>query len=128
MQRDAMLVQLRPKLNLPLGDSTPLEAFQNATLRPILKMLHAALLARLWSYFSKRKIDFSNLADTEKRLVIATSVRKDQLFRQSLAGMVIGHFTEPELDFFVKNESAVMRRIVDLTVQRLQSIVQTDPE
>lgn len=52
---------------------------------------------------------------------IALSVRSDQRFRYQLAGMVIGHFTATELDFFMENEEEAMRRLTDLMVQRLQS-------
>ncbi len=52
---------------------------------------------------------------------IALSVRSDQRFRYQLAGMVIGHFTATELDFFMDNEEEAMRRLTDLMVQRLQS-------
>ena len=121
MRSEILLVQLRPKLDLPIENCTPVESFQNATLRPILKMLHDALVARLRHYFDKRNIQFETLPEEQKPLVVEKCVRGDQHFRQSLAGMVIGHFTAAELDFFLKNESELMRRTSDLVLQRLQS-------
>ncbi len=121
MVNEQKLRALRPELSLTTADSTPMEAFQNSTLRPLLKMQHDLLLARIRHYISKRKLDFGALEQREKRAFLEQSVRQDQLFRQSLAGMMIGHFTAAEMAFFLENESDCMRRLGDLLVQRLQS-------
>ena len=44
------------------------EAFQNITLRPILKMQHDLLIARFESYLNKNKVDFSGYDKMKKEL------------------------------------------------------------
>lgn len=121
MPHDENLAQIRPVLDLPLEQAAPVERFQNATLRPILKMLHEALNARLQHYFDKRSVPFEAFSLSKKRSAIDKSVRSDQHFRHSLTGMVIGHFTAVELAFFLEHEQELMRRISSMMVQRLQS-------
>jgi hypothetical protein len=121
MRNESALLALRPELELDTTQSTPVEIFQNNTLRPILKMQHALLTQLFRKQIEKRKNVYFQLPEKDRLGWIALSVRSDQRFRYQLAGMVIGHFTATELDFFSDNEEEAMRRLTDLLVQRLQS-------
>ena len=121
MRHEPALLALRPDLNLDTAQSTPAEAFQNNTLRPLLKMQHDVLLHIFRHYTRKRKNVFLQLAPKARLEYIAHSVRHDAALRHLLAGAVVGHFTAAELAFFLENEADTMKRLADLTIQRLQS-------
>ncbi len=122
MTRDQQLPGIRPALSLDTAQSTPEEAFQNQTLRPILKMQHPLLAGLFKAYIHKRKDAYFLLSRSGRLAWIAHSVRTDLRFRNLLVGTVIGHFTEKELEDYLAHEPENMRRIVSLLVQRLQSV------
>lgn len=122
INRDQQLLTIRPDLSLDTTQSTPEEAFQNQTLRPILKMQHPLLAGLFNAYIHKRKDAYFLLSKSARLAWIAHSVRTDLRFRNLLVGAVIGHFTEKELAEYLANEPENMRRIVGLLVQRLQSV------
>ncbi|MEO6040086.1 MAG: glyoxalase [Saprospiraceae bacterium] len=121
------LLALRPDLQLDTRQSGPEEAFQNQTLRPILKMQHGLLAALFTGYIHKRKDIYFGLAKGARSAWVEHSIRTDLRFRNLLVGTVIGHFTEKELAFYLDNEAENLRRIVGLLVQRLQSVVFVAP-
>jgi len=122
LRDEQLLTALRPDLQLPVEKSLPEEVFQNQTLRPILKMQHTLLAQLFQHYIHKRKDTYFTLTKKAKQDWIAHSVRTDLRFRNLLVGTIIGHFTAAELEFFHSNEAACMRRIIDLLVQRLQTV------
>ncbi len=121
MRHEPALLALRPVLHLDTAKSTPTEAFQNRTLRPLLKMQHEVLLHIFQHYIRKRKNVFLQLSPKAQLEYIAHSIRTDIRLRHLLAGAVVGHFTTPELAFFFEHEADAMKRLADLTIQRIQS-------
>jgi hypothetical protein len=99
--RTEQLLDLRPQLNLEVKNSTEIEKFQNSTLRPILKFQHDLFILQFQYY-----------------------IKTDNHFKNELIGMVIGLFTSEELDFFRMNESELKRRISEMVIQRIQSVVE----
>ena len=122
MTRDQQLLAIRPDLSIDSSQSTPEEAFQNQTLRPILKLQHTLLAGLFSGYIHKRKDPYFLLTKSARLVWIAHSVRTDLKFRNILVGAVIGQFTENELVNYLANEPENQRRIVSLLVQRLQSV------
>jgi hypothetical protein len=120
--RDEQLPTLRPDLGLDTQRSTPDEVFQNQTLRPILKLQHPLLVAVFGHYLAQHKNTYRNLPRTERPAWIAHTLRSNLRLRSLLTGLVIGHFTAAEWAQFVENEPERMRRLVNLLVQRLQSV------
>ncbi len=120
--RDPQLIALRPQLDLDTTKATPEEQFQNITLRPILKLQHALLVSIFKHGIAKHRNVYQNLPQKERMLLIAGLVRKDHKMRQLLAGTIIGQFTMEEYSNFQANEPALMRRLIALMVQRLQSV------
>ena len=124
--RSSRLLTARPQLkttqiNDMMGSD---ERFQNETLRPILKMQNNLFLAVFKNYISKHKSVFYQLS-LEKRLVyIENAIQKDIKFRNSLKGMVIGLFTLEEYTVYIKNSSALNKRMMNMLVKRLQDQVQ----
>lgn len=100
------------------------EAFQNKTLRPIIKMQHNLLIAVFNNYIAKRKNVFFELS-LEKRLdYIEHAIQKDLKFRNSLKGMIIGQFTVDEYESYIKNSSALNKRMMNIVKERLINSVQ----
>ena len=70
-------------------------AFKNETIRPILKLQNPPHSWRYFTIILKRKGVFYDLG-VEKLAYIENSLIKDQKFRNSLKGVIIGQFTLDE--------------------------------
>jgi hypothetical protein len=121
--RDTHLKNIRPELSLDTTLSSSEEQFQNNTLRPILKLQHPLLVAMYDKGTEKHFNVYQNLPKNEKKLLIASLIKNDHKLRQVLSGTIIGHFTMEEYTEFQQNEAGLMRRLISLLVQRLQSEV-----
>lgn len=95
------------------------EQFQNATLRPVIKLQNDLLLDVFKNYIVKRKNVFYELS-TEKQIdYIDHAIHKDMKFRNSIKGMIIGQFTIEEYSKYITNSSALNKRMMNLVMQRL---------
>lgn len=124
--RDEYLVALRPDIpNARVNDSmTADEQFQNRTLRPIVKLQHDLLLHMFSNYIQKHKNVFYGLTSDKRIDYIENAVNRDQKFRNSLKGMVIGQFTIAEYKEYIQNSSALNKRMMNLVRERLISSIQ----
>jgi len=100
------------------------ERFQNQTLRPIIKLQNNLLLFAFQNYISKRKNVFYELSLQKRMDYIAHAVHKDLKFRNSLKGMVIGHYTLKEYEIYILNSSALNKRMMNMVTKRLQDQIQ----
>ena len=100
------------------------ERFQNETLRPILKLQNPLLVAVFHQYIEKRKGVFYELSLPKKLAYIENSLIKDQKFRNSVKGMIIGQFTVEEYDRYALNSSALNKRMMNMTIERIKDQVQ----
>ena len=101
--RDEYLVALRPEIaSAKVHDGMSAdEQFQNRTLRPVAKLQHELLQEVFRNYIKKHKNVFYGL-DTSKRVdYIENAVNRDQKFRNSLKGIMIGMFTINEYLFLL---------------------------
>ncbi len=122
MRDEQKLLQLRPELQLHTLQSGVEEQFQNQTLRPILKMQHSLLASLMLTQILRYKGTFFKLSKPARLEWIANNLREDARLRHLLAGTIIGHFTMDELKIFEANEAQYMRRLMQMMVQRLQSV------
>jgi hypothetical protein len=100
------------------------ECFQNKTLRPVAKLQNDLLLAVFRNYVAKHKNVFYDLT-IEKRLdYIENAIHKDMKFRNSLKGIIIGQFTLDEFEIYIRNSSALNKRMMDIVKERLKSNIQ----
>lgn len=124
--RDEYLVALRPEIptaKVHEGMSED-EQFQNRTLRPIAKLQHELLLEVFKNYIKKHKNVFYGL-DTAKRVdYIENAVNRDQKFRNSLKGIIMGVFTIEEYLQYISNSSALNKRMMNIVRERLISSIQ----
>ena len=100
------------------------ERFQNETLRPILKLQNPLLIAVFRNYIQKRKGVFYELSLEKKLAYIESSLIKDQKLRNSVKGMLIGHFTVAEYTVYQNDSSSLNKRMMNLVIERLKDQVQ----
>lgn len=103
---------------------SPDERFQNASLRPIAKLQNPLLIEVFKNYITKRKNVFYNLPLDKRLAYIENAIHKDMKFRNSLKGMIIGQFTVEEYLVYIKNSSALNKRMMNIVKERLVSQVQ----
>ncbi|RYG51276.1 MAG: glyoxalase [Chitinophagaceae bacterium] len=100
------------------------ENFQNAVLRPILKLQNDLLLDVFRNYISKYKNDFHSYSTEKKLQYVEHSIQKDIKFRNSLKGIVIGLFTVAEYNEYIRNSSSLNKRMMHMVIERLKDQVQ----
>ncbi len=120
--RSEKLLQQRPdiptsKINDQMG---PEEYFQNAVLRPILKLQNDLFIDVFKNYIKKHKNVFYELSLEKKQNYIEHAIQKDIKFRNSLKGMIIGMFTVQEYETYTMNSSALNKRMMNLLIVRLK--------
>ena len=123
--RDSNIFDLRGGT---LGTVTPQssveEAFQNITLRPILKLQNDLFIQVFINYAIKQKNVFFGLTVDKKLSYIENSIHRDMKFRNLLKGMIIGFFTVNEFHDYVKNSSNLNKRMMNLLIERLKNQLQ----
>ncbi len=117
--RNKLLLDLRPALSLAKASGT-IEQFQNETFRPILKFQNNLLIAFCQHQFIKRKKVYFQLSALKQADYIEQQVIKDKNFKNLLFGVILGHLTEEELNFYQEYESELRKRLTSLIIQRLQ--------
>lgn len=100
------------------------ECFQNATLRPIIKMQNHLLVLVFKNYIVKRKNVFYDLSLQKQLDYIENAIHKDMKFRNSVKGMIIGQFTVEEYKLYIQNSSALNKRMMTIVKERLVSNIQ----
>ncbi|MDN3493777.1 glyoxalase [Winogradskyella bathintestinalis] len=120
------LLSIRPQiLSAKIYDGISAEeAFQNKTLRPIIKLQHNLLVAVFENYIAKHKNVFFNLILEEQFNYISNAIQKDIKFRNSLKGMIIGQFTIEEYQLYIQNSSALNKRMMTIVKERLIQSIQ----
>ena len=123
--RDTAIFDLRGgTLGIVTPQSSEEEAFQNITLRPILKLQNDLLIQVFINYAQKQKNVFFSLTPEKKQSYIENVIQKDIKFRNSLKGMIIGFFKVYEYQDYIKNSSNLNKRMMNLLVERLKSQLQ----
>ena len=120
------LLQLRPDIKTTTIKSIMRdeERTQNTVLRPIIKFQNDLFIEMFSNYIVKRKNVFFDLSLEKRVLYIENAIVKDMKFRNSLKGVIIGLFTVDEYKQYIKNSSALNKRMMNITKERLISNVQ----
>jgi hypothetical protein len=123
--RDSEIFDLRGgTLGIVTPQSSPEEAFQNITLRPILKLQNDLFVQVFINYVVKQKSAFFALTAEKKLSYIENAIHRDIKFRNLLKGMIIGFFTVNEFQDYIKNSSNLNKRMMSLLIERLKNQVQ----
>ena len=130
---DAQLLALRPILTdadgqpLTAASGTP-EAFQNETLRPVLKLLHARLLDAWHRYAERQKGTFYKLNRPERDAYLRHALQTNRELRSYVLGMVGAVLTEVEWAAFRQNEKELTRRVIAMATERLTGAASASAE
>jgi hypothetical protein len=123
--RDVLICKIRGEvIGIVTEQSTAEEAFQNRTLRPILKLQNDIFIIVLQNYIAKHKSDFFSFSPEKKIKFIENALAKDIKLRNLFKGLVLGLFTTIEYQDYVKNSSNYNKRILSMLTERLKSQVQ----
>jgi hypothetical protein len=123
--RDNTVLELRgDAIGLIFNQSSVEEAFQNKTLRPILKLQNDLLIQVFINYVVKQKSVFFSLSPDKKLNYIENVIQRDIKFRNALKGMIIAFFTLDEYAQYILNSSNLNKRMMNMLVERLKSQVQ----
>lgn len=95
------------------------EAFQNLTLRPVIKMQHHLLLAFFKNYMDLKKVRFNDLMHEKRLDFIQQSFRTDVLFKTKLIGIIIGQFTTDEFERYSLLKNELNKRMLGIIKERL---------
>lgn len=117
--RSNLLISIRPVIEVFTENSTIFESFQSTTLRPILKLQNQTLLSLFAVHLLENKIKLSEQSTEKQDETIHTILKKNMPFKNLSIGLVVGHFTEEELQFYNSNKSEITKRIVELVIKRL---------
>ncbi|HAP31024.1 MAG TPA: glyoxalase [Flavobacteriales bacterium] len=121
--RTSSLLAIRP--NIDTIDKSlktkDVEAFQNNVLRPILKFQNDLLLQIFIDYTNQYKGVFFKLSDHEKLSYIQQALSTNQRLRSLILGTIVGLFAVEDFGYYKLNSSALNKRIITMTIQRLQS-------
>jgi catechol 2,3-dioxygenase-like lactoylglutathione lyase family enzyme len=118
--RDERLRQVRPTLNLDTSGSTPVERFQNETLRPILKLLNPTILRLVAARLARYGVGFASMDRVDQRERLRNLMTEDRRLKRTLLGLIIGHFTEEELTAYLEHKDEVRRRCAPMLLARAQ--------
>ena len=123
--RNELLSEIKSeKLGVDFLDTLSEEAFQNSTLRPILKFQNDLLLQVFINYAVKQKGLFFTLSPDKMEKYIENVIQKDIKFRNALKGIIIGLFTVEEYSNYIKNSSSLNKRMMTLLIERYRSQIQ----
>jgi hypothetical protein len=123
--RDSFLNEFRgPRLGQNTTQSSEEEVFQNATLRPILKLQNDLIVLVFQNYVNQIKLPFKGFTVEKKMSSIATIISKDNQLQNTLKGIIIGLFTTEEYQYYSKTISNSNKRIKAMLIERLQSQLQ----
>ena len=123
--RNELLSEIKSeKLGIDFLDTLSEEAFQNSTLRPILKFQNDLLLQVFINYAVKQKGLFFTLSPDKMEKYIENVIQKDIKFRNALKGIIIGLFTVEEYSNYIKNSSSLNKRMMTLLIERYRSQIQ----
>lgn len=120
--RDQFLLKGRPEI--PSIQNTTktldLEVFQNKVLRPILKLQNTIFVSVFLDELRRKKQDFTTFNSEDKHKAIQRHLNTNSSLKQRFLGIVMGLFTNTEMDFYQRYMSAINKRIFSMLKIRLE--------
>jgi hypothetical protein len=115
--------QLRPEILsiIKTENFSPLEKFQNETLRPIIKLQHELILTRFEHYLKQNKINIIELNKTQKPDLMNKLFKSDTRLKNDFRGLIIGLFTLEEYKEYLTISSQLNKRINNMIRQKIDN-------
>jgi hypothetical protein len=95
------------------------EAFQNETIRPIVKTQSALLKRFVISQLEFMKVNFEQLNELKKKQSLAALILKNQQFKREIIGIIIGQFSLDEFEIYLTMRKEINRRITQIIHNRM---------
>ena len=122
MKNNDFLLNLRETIPFQeIKVKSPIELFQHKTLRPILKFVNETLNKITLSYINKINPEFIIQNSTFQEKSILNTLKKEQVLKNKLNGIVIGLFTTEELEFYLENSLQIDERIQQMIQERIRT-------
>ena len=121
MRKEDKLLGLREEIRTEKSEQTPIEQFQNTTIRPILKYQHTILIVFFNSNVHVQYIVSANFSLLKKQNQLKLFTSKQLAFRAQLLGMVTGLFTDAEFEFYLSEKVNLDKRISNMIIERFFS-------
>ena len=121
MREEEKLLALRPDISAKKVEQTLSEAFQNTTIRPILKYQHSILIVFFNSNVHVQYIVSANYSLLKKQNQLKLFTSKQLAFRAQLLGIVTGLFTDAEFEFYLSEKVNLDKRIANMILDRFYS-------
>lgn len=121
MRKEDKLLGLREEILTEKSEQTPIEQFQNTTIRPILKYQHSILIVFFSSNVHVQYIVSANFSSLKKQNQLKLFVSKQLAFRAQLLGIVTGLFTDAEFEFYLSEKVNLDKRIANMILDRFYS-------
>jgi hypothetical protein len=121
MRKEDKLLGLREEILTEKSEQTPIEQFQNTTIRPILKYQHTILIVFFNANIHVQYIVSANYSLLKKQNQLKLFASKQLAFRAQLLGMVTGLFTEAEFEFYLSEKVNLDKRIASMILDRFYS-------
>lgn len=123
-ERDTLLKNIRPILNLPFDTGSEIATFQMKTLRPICKFQNDSAIIMLRDYLEMHNVKLSTLTFTAQKEKIRNLLKTDVTLKNRLIMLVAGMFTIEEWRFYHKFRSDVNKRIIELFAKRISDQIE----
>ncbi len=120
MSRDNALINLRPTIEFNADNQKEIETFQNNTLRPILKFQNLLILHYFKNYIKRREPLFNAYCGIEQKKVIRNCLKLDSQLKNNIIPSIVALFTIEEFEFFLEHSKEISKRIVAMTIQRVE--------
>jgi hypothetical protein len=124
LERDEKLVMLRPTISANTETYSPLEAFQNKTIRPIIKFQSDLILNHIKVYLKKNKSNFNLLNFQAQKQYLAQILKSDIRLKTELIAFVVAFFTKEELMIYYENQNAISKRITEIIYSRSVDLIE----
>ena len=122
MNHSEQILNLREKITFQEDKTkSPIEHFQHKTLRPILKFLNETLNKLSLNFTLNLNPDFLHLNPLEQEKQIVSILKKEQVLKNKLVGVVVGLFTQEEVDFYLNNYLKIDERIQQMIQERIRT-------
>ena len=118
MNRDELMKHIRPRLVLDITDAKPMEAFQNETLRPILKLQNEVTQALLRNHKNYKPEQWSFDTRQQYETYLSKYMQTNIDFKNQLIGVVVGLFTVKEMLQYKSQAKELNRRILQMQLKR----------